>query len=265
MKKLTVSLGALCLSLMLAAQQPSPAKQAVINSIENQKTSLIQMSDEIWALAEIALVETESSKILADYARENGMTVEMGVAGMPTAFTATYGSGKPVIGILGEFDALPGLSQKTTPTKQPLEEGAAGHGCGHNMFGPGSLGAGSSHQRAHCRWHPAGNGPLLRDTGRRKILRETVLRPCRTIRRSGRLPRLASQRRDQGGSAKFQSTGRLHCRVQGDRQLTLRSTPGTAGRLSMAWSFSPPGSTTCGNTCAPRYVSTTRSCTVVTW
>ena len=99
------------------------------------------MSDDIWALAEVALIETESSKILADYAREHGMTVETGVAGMPTAFTATYGSGKPVIGILGEFDALPGLSQKTTPDKQPLEEGAAGHGCGHNMFGPGSLGA----------------------------------------------------------------------------------------------------------------------------
>ncbi len=141
MKKLTLSLGVLCLSLILCAQQPSPAKRAVISSIENQKASLIQMSDDIWALAEVALAETESAKILADYARENGMTVEMGVAGMPTAFTATYGSGKPVIGILGEFDALPGLSQKTTPDKQPLEEGAAGHGCGHNMFGPGSLGA----------------------------------------------------------------------------------------------------------------------------
>jgi len=78
------------------------------------------------ALAEIALVETESANILADYTRENGRTVEMGVAGMPTAFTATYGSGKPVIGILGEFDALPGLSQKTTPDKQPWAVVACG-------------------------------------------------------------------------------------------------------------------------------------------
>ncbi|MBT5290306.1 MAG: amidohydrolase, partial [Flavobacterium sp.] len=67
--------------------------------------------------------------------------VERGVAGMPTAFVATYGSGSPVISVLGEFDALPGISQKATPTKSPLKEGAAGHGCGHNLFGAGSLGA----------------------------------------------------------------------------------------------------------------------------
>jgi aminobenzoyl-glutamate utilization protein B len=60
---------------------------------------------------------------------------------MPTAFIASYGSGKPIIGILGEYDALPGLSQKAAPQKEPLQEGAGGHGCGHNMFGPGSLGA----------------------------------------------------------------------------------------------------------------------------
>jgi aminobenzoyl-glutamate utilization protein B len=65
----------------------------------------------------------------------------MGVAGMPTAFVATYGSGRPVISVLGEFDALPGLSQKASPNKDPLEEGAAGHGCGHNLFGAASLGA----------------------------------------------------------------------------------------------------------------------------
>jgi aminobenzoyl-glutamate utilization protein B len=64
-----------------------------------------------------------------------------GVAEMPTAFVATYGSGKPVISVLGEFDALPGISQKAVPTKSPLIEGAAGHGCGHNLFGAGSLGA----------------------------------------------------------------------------------------------------------------------------
>ena len=60
---------------------------------------------------------------------------------MPTAFVATYGSGEPVISILGEFDALPGISQKAQPTKEPLEAGAGGHGCGHNMFGTASLGA----------------------------------------------------------------------------------------------------------------------------
>ena len=87
------------------------------------------------------MLETNSSKILADYAEKNGFKVERGVAGMPTAFVATYGSGKPVISVLGEFDALPGLSQKSVSTKNPVTDGAPGHGCGHNLFGAGSLGA----------------------------------------------------------------------------------------------------------------------------
>ena len=91
--------------------------------------------------AETAFEEYESSKLLADYAEKNGFNVERGVAGMPTAFVATYGSGSPVISVLGEFDALPGISQKTLPTKEPIVEGAAGHGCGHNLFGTASLGA----------------------------------------------------------------------------------------------------------------------------
>jgi aminobenzoyl-glutamate utilization protein B len=79
--------------------------------------------------------------VLADYAEQQGFKVERGVAGMPTAFVASYGSGKPVIGILGEFDALPGLSQKAQTTKEPLQPGAAGLACGHNLFGAASLGA----------------------------------------------------------------------------------------------------------------------------
>lgn len=122
-------------------QQMHPEKEAVVAAIDRQKSDMIDMSDQIWALAETALEETESAGILMDYAEANGMRVERGVAGMPTAFIASYGSGRPIIGILGEFDALPGLSQKTVPEKAPLQEGAAGHGCGHNMFGVGSLAA----------------------------------------------------------------------------------------------------------------------------
>ena len=124
------------------AQQKLPKDKAeVAASVEKHKADLIEISDAIWANAEIAFEEYESSKLLADYAEENGFIVERGVAGMPTAFVATYGSGKPVIGILGEFDALPGISQKAMPTKEPLQEGAGGHGCGHNLFGTASLGA----------------------------------------------------------------------------------------------------------------------------
>ena len=100
-----------------------------------------RLGDLIWAYAEIAMKETKSSKILADYAEKQGFTVTRNVANISTAFIAEYGSGRPIIGVLGEFDALPGLSQKTLPVKGALTDGAPGHGCGHNMFGAGSLGA----------------------------------------------------------------------------------------------------------------------------
>lgn len=117
------------------------AKKELIQSIESREDELIQLSDKIWALAETAFEENESAKLLADYAEQEGFKVERGVAGIPTAFVATYGSGSPVISVLGEFDALPGISQKASPNKEPLNEGAAGHGCGHNLFGVGSLAA----------------------------------------------------------------------------------------------------------------------------
>jgi len=119
----------------------SKNKKALLTSVEKHKNELIKISDEIWGLAETAFEETKSAEILASYAEKQGFNGERGVAGMPTAFVATYGSGSPVISVLGEFDALPGISQKATPTKSPLKEGAAGHGCGHNLFGAGSLGA----------------------------------------------------------------------------------------------------------------------------
>jgi aminobenzoyl-glutamate utilization protein B len=116
-------------------------KQEVLASVAKHQEELVKISDQIWAFAEPAMMEYESAKVLADYAEAQGFTVERGVADIPTAFVATYGSGSPIIGILGEFDALPGLSQKALPTKEPLQVGGAGHGCGHNMFGAGSLGA----------------------------------------------------------------------------------------------------------------------------
>lgn len=122
-------------------QTLSQTKQKIVKSVEAHESGLIALSDKIWALAETAFEENGSAKLLADYAESQGFKVERGVAGIPTAFTATYGSGQPVISVLGEFDALPGISQKAEPTKSPLEDGAAGHGCGHNLFGVGSLGA----------------------------------------------------------------------------------------------------------------------------
>ena len=123
------------------AQRLSKHKKAIIASVEKHERELIAISDSIWALAETAFEEHQSARILADYAESQGFNVERGVAGIPTAFVATYGSGSPVISVLGEFDALPGISQKASPVKEALNEGAAGHGCGHNLFGAGSLGA----------------------------------------------------------------------------------------------------------------------------
>lgn len=141
MKSLYVFLVACLLSFGATAQKMTSNKKAIIASVEKHEKALIDISNDIWALAETAFEETQSSKILADYAEKQGFTVERGVAGMPTAFVATYGSGSPVISVLGEFDALPGISQKAQPTKEALNKGAAGHGCGHNLFGAGSLGA----------------------------------------------------------------------------------------------------------------------------
>jgi len=139
MRKL-LFIGFLLLTLPLAAQKMNANKKAVVKSIEKHEAELIKISDAIWAAAETAFEEDQSAKLLADYAEANGFMVERGVAGMPTAFVATYGSGKPVISVLGEFDALPGISQKAQPTKEALNDGAAGHGCGHNLFGTASLG-----------------------------------------------------------------------------------------------------------------------------
>lgn len=122
-------------------KKSNPNKDAVIKSVEKHQQELIGISDKIWAYAETALRESKSAKELADYAEAQGFSVKRGVSGMPTAFIAEFGSGKPVIGIMGEFDALPGISQKAQPTKEALSQGAAGHGCGHNLFGAGSLGA----------------------------------------------------------------------------------------------------------------------------
>ncbi|MCX6568583.1 MAG: amidohydrolase [Candidatus Aminicenantes bacterium] len=112
-------------------------KQLVLDWLSKPETveKFGKISDTIWEKAELGLQEFESSKLLADTLEDAGFTVERGLAGMPTCFVASYGSGKPVIGLLGEFDALPMLSQKgRVPKKDPVVEGAPGHGCGHNAM-----------------------------------------------------------------------------------------------------------------------------------
>ena len=123
------------------AQSVNKLKKQLLSSIEQKSDELITMSDNIWYAAEVAFREEKSAQYLMEYAKQNGFDVDSDLAGMPTAFTATFGEGSPVIGIIGEFDALPGLSQTTVPYKNELTKGGAGHGCGHNLFGTASLGA----------------------------------------------------------------------------------------------------------------------------
>jgi len=129
------------LTAAASAQSAVEAKRAALESIAANRTEIIDLSEQIWRYAETALKEHKSSKVLADAAERHGFRVERGVAGMPTAFIAEFGAGEPVIGILGEFDALPGLSQKVSAERDPLVADAPGHGCGHNLFGPASLAA----------------------------------------------------------------------------------------------------------------------------
>lgn len=115
--------------------------------IDDHRDALIAMADDIWGYAELALHEERSAARLAEALRAEGFRVETGAGGMPTAFVAERGSGRPgvsgrpVIGFLGEYDALGGVSQKVSPVREPVVEGGAGHGCGHNLLGVGALAA----------------------------------------------------------------------------------------------------------------------------
>ena len=110
--------------------------------IEEKSKEITTLSDQIWETPETRFQEYQSAKILSDFLEENGFSVERGVGGIATAFTATFGQDKPVIGVLGEFDALSGLSQKeASDVREAIEENGNGHGCGHNLLGTAGIAA----------------------------------------------------------------------------------------------------------------------------
>lgn len=110
--------------------------------IEGKRDLFIEISDKIWSYAETSFTEHKSANLLCEKLEEQGFTVEKGISGMNTAFTGSFGSGKPVVAILGEFDALAGLSQqKGESTPNAIEEDGNGHGCGHNLLGTGAFAA----------------------------------------------------------------------------------------------------------------------------
>lgn len=141
MKRVTPLVVFCLISQISLFSQWTQNKSQAVSLIDAMGARMIEMSDRIWAHAELAFEETHSAEILASWAEKEGFKVDRGVADIPTAFIATFGSGNPIIGIMGEYDALPGISQKAVPYKEPLQEEAPGHGCGHNLFGVGSLAA----------------------------------------------------------------------------------------------------------------------------
>ncbi len=117
------------------------SKRWILKWIDENKSDFTGMADAIWAKPEIALEETFASRLQADYLESKGFKIKWGAGGMPTAFIAEWGKGKPILGYLGEYDALGNLSQKLQPDPEPAEDGAPGQGCGHNLLGTGVLAA----------------------------------------------------------------------------------------------------------------------------
>ena len=125
-----------------ATQQVNANKEAalaaLISAYEADKKTALQ----IWEYAEVGYKEVKSAALHIQHLKDAGFTVETGVAGIPTAFVATYGSGSPAIGILAEYDALPGINQSTSADRDPIVGKNAGHACGHHLFGTASVSAG---------------------------------------------------------------------------------------------------------------------------
>ncbi len=120
-------------------QSKSSKESIAIDYLNKSFDTYNRLQKQIWSAPELGFLEVNSSTALQNHLTANGFTVEKGVAGIPTAFVATYGSGLPVIGILAEFDALSGLSQDTVPFEKVLVPGGNGHGCGHQLLGTASI------------------------------------------------------------------------------------------------------------------------------
>ena len=138
---LSLVLAALVLFTTVAPAATDPDKETAFRWLDSNANVIREVSLNIWKTPELALREFKSSRELIAFLQSNGFKIENGIAGMPTAFIATYGSGRPVIAMYGEYDALAGLSQKAEPSVSPIVEGAPGHGCGHNLIGAGTAAA----------------------------------------------------------------------------------------------------------------------------
>ena len=128
-------------SPVFAFDKAEEVKEEITASVDAKVCEYTHIAREIWEFAEPGYLEEKSSLLLRSTLKEEGFSIKSGVAAIPTAFVASYGKGKPVIGILAEFDALPGMSQDAVACRKPLAKNKPGHGCGHNLFGTASTAA----------------------------------------------------------------------------------------------------------------------------
>ena len=136
-------------------------KQAAIAAIEAKRDVICHVADTIWANPELSLQEVKSAALYCQVLEQEGFKVERGICNIPTAFSASYGSGRPIIGLLAEYDALSGLSQKGgSLTREELVSGGCGHGCGHNLLGAGSLAAAFA-VKTYLEQHPEQEGTVI--------------------------------------------------------------------------------------------------------
>lgn len=169
MKKLPPTTAGILLFFILPFSFTSAQKDAAriekykiqaLTDLQSKYDQYKQVALQIWGYAELGYKEFQSSALHQKTLTDNGFSIRAGVAGIPTAFVATYGSGQPVIGILAEFDALPGLSQDSTPEKKSLDK-AAGHACGHHLFGTASVAAAVELKKIMEQYHLSGTIQLF--------------------------------------------------------------------------------------------------------
>ena len=129
------------MSVLPFGQAIAQGNDSILDFIDGRYEDTAKLARTIWEYAEVGYQETRSSTLLQETLSGEGFAIEAGVASIPTAFVATHGNGGPVIAILAEFDALPGISQDRTPVRQPRVEVESGHACGHHLFGAGSTAA----------------------------------------------------------------------------------------------------------------------------
>ena len=186
---------------LLAQRGAGDERASLVQSIDAKRDSYATVAKQIWGFAEVGYQEAKSSALLQQQLRAAGFQVKAGVADIPTAFVATFGSGKPVIGIVGEFDALPGLSQEAqTAARHAIEENAAGARLRPQPARHRRAGGGGRRQGVAGRDGTDGHASLLRDAGRRRRLGQGVHGSRRPLQRRRRRGVVASGRPQRGES-----------------------------------------------------------------